>query len=152
MTQGGDYIERMEVTLWLPEDAPVLEQMIASGQALALKVIGSESLPEAASGNADTEHKHAQPVLDEDGLLRHRGKWVSLPAIDQRLVGVMLARYGSVAGRTALADAAWPDGAPSDNALDVHISRLRRRIAQIGLEIRTVRSRGYLLQPAERRA
>jgi DNA-binding response OmpR family regulator len=30
----------------------------------------------------------------------------------------------------------------------VHILRLRRRIAPLGLEVRTVRSRGYLLQVA----
>jgi len=30
--------------------------------------------------------------------------------------------------------------------LDVHIVRLRRRLAPLGLVIRTVRSRGYLLE------
>ena len=44
------------------------------------------------------------------------------------------------------ASRAWPDGAPTRNALDVHVLRLRRRLAPLGLEIRTVRSRGYLLQ------
>ena len=48
--------------------------------------------------------------------------------------------------RDALASRAWPDGAPTRNALDVHVLRLRRRLAPLGLEIRTVRSRGYLLQ------
>jgi DNA-binding response OmpR family regulator len=32
--------------------------------------------------------------------------------------------------------------------LDVHVVRLRRRIAPLGLAIRTVRSRGYLLEEA----
>ena len=45
-----------------------------------------------------------------------------------------------------MARRAWPNGAPTRNALDVHILRLRRRIAPLGLEVRTVRSRGYLLQ------
>ncbi len=48
--------------------------------------------------------------------------------------------------RDVLASRAWPDGAPTRNALDVHVLRLRRRLAPLGLEIRTVRSRGYLLQ------
>ena len=47
---------------------------------------------------------------------------------------------------TCSPDRAWPDGAPTRNALDVHVLRLRRRLAPLGLEIRTVRSRGYLLQ------
>ena len=42
----------------------------------------------------------------------------------------------------------WPRGAPGRNALDVHMLRLRRRIAPVGLAIKTVRSRGYLLEAA----
>ena len=49
-------------------------------------------------------------------------------------------------GRDVLARRAWPEGVPTRNALDVHILRFRRRIAALGLELRTVRSRGYLLQ------
>jgi DNA-binding response OmpR family regulator len=37
---------------------------------------------------------------------------------------------------------------PTRNALDVHMLRLRRRLEPLGLEVRTVRSRGYVLQPA----
>ena len=55
-------------------------------------------------------------------------------------------RFGAVVGRELMARRAWPNGAPTRNALDVHILRLRRRIAPLGLEVRTVRSRGYLLQ------
>ena len=58
----------------------------------------------------------------------------------------MLDRYGAVVSRDALARAGWPDGSPGRNALDVHVLRLRRRLAPLGLAIRTVRSRGYLLE------
>lgn len=51
-------------------------------------------------------------------------------------------------GRDALTRAGWPGGTPRRNALDVHVLRLRRRIAPVGLAIRTVRSRGYLLEIA----
>ncbi len=44
---------------------------------------------------------------------------------------------------------AWPGGSPTRNALDVHLLRLRRRISTLGLEVRTVRARGYLLQALE---
>ena len=59
----------------------------------------------------------------------------------------MVDRFGAVVTRETLADRAWPTGVPTRNALDVHVLRLRRRIASLGLEIRTVRSRGYLMQP-----
>ena len=62
---------------------------------------------------------------------------------------MLLDRFGAVVTRDTLADRAWPSGVPTRNALDVHVLRLRRRIAPLGLEIRTVRSRGYLLQSTE---
>jgi DNA-binding response OmpR family regulator len=89
-----------------------------------------------------------RPELDEDGLLRFRERWVSLSPVERLLAGALVDRFGAVVGRDSLSKQAWPDGAPTRNALDVHILRLRRRIAELGLEIRTVRSRGYLLQAA----
>jgi two-component system OmpR family response regulator len=86
------------------------------------------------------------PELDENGLLRLAGRWVSLPPVELRLMMVLLDRYRAVVSRDALARAGWPDGIPGRNVLDVHIVRLRRRVAPLGLVIRTVRSRGYLLE------
>jgi DNA-binding winged helix-turn-helix (wHTH) protein len=89
-----------------------------------------------------------EPVLDDDGVLRFRGQWVSLPPVEARLTRALLERYGSVVSRETLTSAGWPGGAPGRNALDVHVLRLRRRLDPIGLAIRTVRSRGYLLEDA----
>lgn len=86
------------------------------------------------------------PELDENGLLRLGGQWVSLPPVEHRLMVVLLDRYRAVVSRDALARAGWPDGIPGRNVLDVHIVRLRRRLMPLGLVIRTVRSRGYLLE------
>src|SRR3954451_7062784 len=92
------------------------------------------------------------PELDEDGLLRFRGEWVSLSPVERALARAMVERFGAVVGRETLARRAWPTGAPTRNALDVHMLRLRRRIAPLGVEVRTVRSRGYLMQAAQPRA
>ena len=86
------------------------------------------------------------PDLDEDGVLRLGTQWVSLPPVEARLMGALLERYGAVVSREALARAGWPAGAPGRNALDVHMLRLRRRLGPLALAIRTVRSRGYLLE------
>ncbi len=91
-------------------------------------------------------HHHEPPDVDRDGLLRHRGAWVSLPPLETRIMEVLIARYGAVVSREALARAGWPGGVGGRNALDVHVLRLRRRIEPLGLRIRTVRSRGYLLE------
>jgi DNA-binding response OmpR family regulator len=89
------------------------------------------------------------PVLDDDGLVHVDGRWVSLPPVEARIARAMLDRYGAVVSRDALARAGWPQGAPGRNALDVHVLRLRRRLTPLGLAIRTVRSRGYLMEQAE---
>ena len=86
------------------------------------------------------------PQLDDDGVLRAGPGWVPLPPVEARLTSALLDRYRSVVSRDTLARAGWPHGAPGRNALDVHVLRLRRRIAPLGLAIRTVRSRGYLLE------
>ena len=86
------------------------------------------------------------PDLDDDGVLRLAGQWVSLPPVEARLMTALLERYGAVVSRDALARAGWPAGSPGRNALDVHMLRLRRRLGPLALAIRTVRSRGYLLE------
>ena len=88
----------------------------------------------------------ALPELDESGVLRMGAGWVPLPPVEARLTGALLDRYGAVVSREALGRAGWPEGPPGRNALDVHVLRLRRRLAPLGLAIRTVRSRGYLLE------
>lgn len=96
-------------------------------------------------------HRHVAPVLDPDGVLRYGDRWTALPPLESRLTEALLDRFGAVASREALIRAGWPCGAPGRNALDVHVLRLRRRLAPLPLAIRTVRSRGYLLEalPAE---
>jgi DNA-binding winged helix-turn-helix (wHTH) protein len=91
-------------------------------------------------------HRHDLPNLDRDGVLRFGGSWVPLPPVEARLMGALVGRFGAVVSREQLARAGWPEGAPGRNALDVHVLRLRRRISPLGLAIKTVRSRGYLLE------
>lgn len=95
-------------------------------------------------------HEAAAPLLDDDSVLHYRDSWVALPPVEARLMSAMLERIGAVVARDSLARAGWPDGAPGRNALDVHVLRLRRRVAPLGLVIRTVRSRGYLLESESR--
>lgn len=89
----------------------------------------------------------ARPHIDEDGLLHFRSRWVALSPVEQQLARALVERFGQVVGRDELTTRAWPTETPTRNALDVHVLRLRRRLEPVRLEIRTVRSRGYLLQP-----
>lgn len=87
----------------------------------------------------------AVPTLNGNGTLKYRGSSTHLSAIQADLVRLMVERFGAVVGRDALTAVAWPDAVASDNNLDVTIGRLRRQLEPVGLRIRTVRSRGYLL-------
>ncbi|HKH04325.1 MAG TPA: winged helix-turn-helix domain-containing protein [Acidimicrobiales bacterium] len=90
-----------------------------------------------------------RPELDDDGVMRVGDRWVSLPPVEARLTEALLDRFGAVVSRDTLARAGWPGGSPGRNALDVHVLRLRRRLSPLQLAIRTVRSRGYLLERSD---
>ena len=102
----------------------------------------------ATNGHRGDSAPPAGPVLDDFGVLRVNGSWVALPPLEARLAEALLQRLGAVTSREQLIRAGWPSGAPGRNALDVHVLRLRRRLTPVGLAIRTVRSRGYLMEPA----
>ncbi len=89
-----------------------------------------------------------RPELDGDGVLRFRDAWVALPPVDTALATALLDRYGAVARRDSWSAARGRPRKRTRNALDLHSCGCADRLASLGLEIRTVRSRGYLLQSA----
>lgn len=89
-----------------------------------------------------------RPAIDPDGVVRLGDAWVALPPVEARLMTALISRLGAVVHRDDLAAAGWPEGLPGRNALDVHVLRLRRRLAPLGLVIRTIRARGYLVEVA----
>jgi len=94
-------------------------------------------------------HLRAVPEIDGHGVLRFGSGWVSLPPVEARLADALVVRFGAVVGRDSLRRSVWPGSTPGRNVLDVHVLRLRRRLAPLGLAIRTVRSRGYMLERAD---
>jgi hypothetical protein len=92
----------------------------------------------------------SKPTVDENGVLRHEDRVVPLSPIAAALIGPLIDRYQRVVPRAVLAHSAWPSEDPKLNALDVHLVRLRRRVSKVGLTVRTVRQRGYLLDIEDR--
>jgi DNA-binding winged helix-turn-helix (wHTH) protein len=86
------------------------------------------------------------PHLEEDGSLCMGTDRVQLPPIESRLAGELIENYGRVVGGPRLLRAGWPQGGSSRNNLDVQLHRLRKRIQPLGLHIRTVRRRGWVLE------
>ena len=97
----------------IPTDC--LEDWVAAG--------ASESALEARRRalQARARAHGAHPEIDDDGLLRHHDAWVSLSPVEQALTRALLERFGAVVPRDMLASRAWPEGAPTRNALDVHV-------------------------------
>lgn len=129
-------------------EAPVCEDPIEDWVRVPADEADVQARLEGVRRRAGRERSSA-PELDPDGVLRFGGGWVSLPPVEARLMVALIERFGAVVRRDLLAQAGWPEGAPGRNALDVHVLRLRRRIAPVGLAIKTVRSRGYLLEAAQ---
>ncbi len=88
------------------------------------------------------------PSIDSDDVVHYDGTLAPLSPVEARLARSLVERFRSVVSRSDLTRAAWGGDAPGRNALDVHVSRLRRRLDRAGLKIQTVRSRGYLLEPS----
>jgi hypothetical protein len=86
------------------------------------------------------------PTIDHHGRRFYRGDWVALSPVERRLLAVLLAHFGRVVVEHDLLDHVWPGQPPTSNAFRVHLTRMRRRIRPLGLEIRTVRSQGFVLQ------
>lgn len=127
------------------EPAPVVLDCIEDWVRMPSSEADIDARCRSVAERADS-HAPVRPDLDLDGVLRAGPDWVSLPPVEARLMAALLDRFGAVVSRDQLARAGWPKGAPGRNALDVHMLRVRRRIAPLGLVIKTVRSRGYLLE------
>ena len=87
------------------------------------------------------------PELDAYGLLRYRGRWVATSRQEELALRPLLTRWRRTVTPRSLAEATWSeDVAPT--ALSSLVRRLRRRVEPLGLTIHTIRSRGFILEPA----
>jgi len=77
---------------------------------------------------------------------------LSLSAREWEVLSFMLARVGKVIAKEQIVSASngW-DHSTTDNAVEVCISRLRAKIEPAGINVRTVRGFGYLLEEQEAR-
>jgi hypothetical protein len=88
------------------------------------------------------------PRLDPLGQLWHRGACATLSPTEERLATVFIGRFGEIVGDDDLLDAGWDDRDASDGALRVHLTRLRRRLRPLGLEIKSRRAVGHVMRDA----
>lgn len=75
------------------------------------------------------------------------GDAIDLPPRERALLELLVMRAGKVVAKEAIVQSVTTlDDILSDNAIEQYISRLRRRLQPMGLNLRTVRGIGYLLE------
>jgi len=79
--------------------------------------------------------------------LSGNGQDIDLPPRERALLELMVMRAGKVVAKEAIVQSVTSlEDILSDNAIEQYISRLRRRLQPLGLNLRTVRGIGYLLE------
>ena len=82
----------------------------------------------------------------------YAGRSVELSRTEGQLLEALLRAAGKVVRRDTLLAALWDDAEfVDDNTLTVNVNRLRKKLADLGLEdaVRTVRGEGYRLEPPD---
>jgi hypothetical protein len=93
----------------------------------------------------------AVPTVDEFGEITFRGKRTFLSPTDQRLAEALVDSFDRAISDARLFEHIW--GSEGDAAkVRVHVSRLRKRIQPLGLEITALRGVGYRLHAAHANA
>jgi two-component system, OmpR family, response regulator len=85
------------------------------------------------------------PYVDVHRVLHRAGATVTLPSSEATIMSLLLRNAGVIVSRSDLEHAVWKDAAPSRDAIDAVIYRLRRRLAGLSLCIRSARGQGFVL-------
>ncbi len=128
-------------------DPPFSDDCLEDWIRLPTRDADVEARREAVAARA--RHHNPAPVVTDEGIVRFRDDWAPVSPVERELAAELAERFGTVVGRDTLTRRAWSGSLPNRNAFDVHMLRLRRRLEPIGLAVRTVRGRGYLLEVAD---
>lgn len=94
--------------------------------------------PQLRVGALKLDTRHQRFTLEDAPL--------ALPPREQRLLSCLMHHAGEPVDKTRLAQEAFQGDAMGDNAIEVYVHRLRKRLGDSGVALRTVRGLGYLLE------
>jgi len=149
---------------WWPEEAARVERLRATGIPRLLLIAPSAAAPQPVGADEDWLRR---PAADDDlrvriaalvarvpdvgprqltvgnGRVRYRGRWATVSEIEEGLARMLGQHFGDIVGLPALRGAGGRS--LSEGSVRVHLTRLRKRIGPLGLVVRVVRGRGYVL-------
>ena len=140
---------RVELLRW-PEDAARRDELAAMGVPRLL-LLRDDVLPPTL---ADDEDWMFVPAAERDlwarlqRLARRSAARDRLPALSEgegALLRPLIDHFGYLVTWDDLRHALWPDDPDPDRRVTSRVSRLRGRLAPVGLEIHSVRTRGVVL-------
>ncbi len=109
----------------------------------------ARALTRRAAGSAQTVLRHGPLTLDQVGhVATIKDQVLDLSARELGLLEILLQRPGRLVSKEQLVDrlCSWGEEV-SNNAIEVYVHRLRKKIEVGGVRIVTVRGLGYYLEP-----
>ena len=117
-----------------------IEELVARLRALHRRQFTVRA-EQAVVGRLTYDFRHREALVEDQAL--------ELPRRERLVLETLIRRPGRAVMRGALEEAVYAlDDEIGSNALDAHISRLRRKLDDVaaGIEIRAIRNIGYLLR------
>ena len=94
---------------------------------------------------AEHHRAHTRPSVDEFGVLRQNGAIVFLSPREQALAEILITNFSAVVRDETLARRVFGASDTRRETLRTHTSRLRKRIAPLGLTVSCIRNVGYMM-------
>jgi DNA-binding response OmpR family regulator len=113
-------------------------------------IVDDADIERLSSATQPSEPELEPPTCDRaTGVVRHGSRWVAVSERQLPVAAILVDRFRSVVTRAELVGAyAQETGSTDPAALKSMTLRLGHRLAEIGLVLRTVRGRGYVLERA----
>ena len=108
------------------------------------------ALKRRADGRVHETLSVGELVLDVSGReLTHRGERVRMSPREFALTQLLMQRAGRVVPKDSIVTtlSSW-EADFSENSVEVYVHRLRKRFAELGVVIKTVRGFGYVMEAA----
>ncbi len=124
-----------------------LEVVLAKIKSVLRRVYGEYA--EISSSHQKIKEMDGLTLYTEKAMIEYQDKRVSLTQNELKLLSCLLRQYDNIVSREDLLEALWNDDSfVDDNTLTVNVTRVRRKLEDIGVNhaITTSRGKGYRLK------